>query len=101
MAEPALLANVEARGAQLRRGLEDARHAHACIKEVRGPRAHPRRGASTVPGQPVVERCRETGLLINCTADRVLRFLPPLVVTAAEVDEALGVLDRALAAAAS
>jgi acetylornithine aminotransferase len=97
MAEPALLANVEERGAQLRRGLEALAARHACIKEVRGLGLI-LGAALDRPGQPVVERCRETGLLINCTADRVLRFLPPLVVTAAEVDEALGVLDRALTA---
>jgi acetylornithine/succinyldiaminopimelate/putrescine aminotransferase len=100
MAEPALLANVEERGAQLRRGLEALATRHACIKEVRGLGLI--LGAVLDrPGQPVVERCREAGLLINCTADRVLRFLPPLVVTAAEVDEALGVVDRALVAVAS
>ena len=51
------------------------------------------------PGADVVTRCREAGLLINCTADRVLRLTPPLIVTADEVDTALGVLDRALEAA--
>ena len=51
------------------------------------------------PGQPVVERCRETGLLINCTADRVLRFLPPLVIERALVDDGLAILEKALAAA--
>jgi acetylornithine/succinyldiaminopimelate/putrescine aminotransferase len=38
------------------------------------------------------------GLLINCTANTVLRFLPPLIVTTAEVDEMLKTLERALAA---
>ena len=39
------------------------------------------------------------GLLINCTADRVLRFLPPLVDPAtAQVDEGFAILERALAA---
>ena len=100
MAEPALLASVEQRGAQLRHGLEALAARHACITEVRGLGLI--LGAVLDrPGQPVADRCRETGLLINCTADRVLRFLPPLVVTAAEVDEALGVLDRALGAVIS
>ena len=48
----------------------------------------------------VVTRCREDGLLINCTADRVLRLTPPLVVTLAEIDEATAILDRALGASA-
>ena len=40
------------------------------------------------------------GLLINCTAERVLRITPPLIVTADEIDEGLAILDGALAATA-
>ena len=36
----------------------------------------------------MVERCREAGLLLNCTAEKVLRFSPPLIVSRAEIDEA-------------
>jgi acetylornithine/succinyldiaminopimelate/putrescine aminotransferase len=50
------------------------------------------------PGADVVERCRRGGLLINCTADRVLRFLPPLVIERPLVDEGLAILEKALAA---
>lgn len=52
-----------------------------------------------VPGAPVVDACREQGLLVNCTEEVVIRLLPPLNVTREEVDEALGILDRALAVA--
>ena len=51
----------------------------------------------TVPGGPIVEGCMAQGLLVNCTANTVLRFLPPLVVTTAEVDEMLETLERVLA----
>jgi len=95
LADPALLAHVERVGAQFRAGLERLAARHAFIREVRGLGLI--LGAVLdQPGQPIVERCREAGLLINCTADRVLRFVPPLVVTAAEVDEGLTILDRAL-----
>jgi acetylornithine/succinyldiaminopimelate/putrescine aminotransferase len=50
------------------------------------------------PGAPVVDRCRAEGLLINCTAERVLRFLPPLIIRRPEIDEGLVILERALAA---
>ena len=49
-------------------------------------------------GTPVVNFCRERGVLINCTAGRVLRFLPPLIVTEAEVDRVLPVLEEGLQA---
>jgi len=51
------------------------------------------------PGAPIVQRCLADGLLINCTADRVLRFLPPLVIERALVDDGLAILEKALAAA--
>ena len=36
---------------------------------------------------------------MNRTADTVVRLLPPYVITAAEIDEALALLDAALTAA--
>jgi acetylornithine/N-succinyldiaminopimelate aminotransferase len=48
------------------------------------------------PGQEMVALCQERGLLINCTAERVIRFLPPLIITREEVDEAVGILEEAL-----
>ncbi len=45
---------------------------------------------------PVVEAALKAGLLVNRTAERVVRMLPPLTVTAAEIDEATRILDGAL-----
>jgi len=39
------------------------------------------------------------GLLINCTHDTVLRFLPPYIVTEKEVDRAIRILRKAMAKA--
>ena len=44
----------------------------------------------------VVDECRARGLLVLTAGPDVLRLLPPLVVTEAEVDEALGVLSEVL-----
>ncbi|AVX32163.1 acetylornithine/N-succinyldiaminopimelate aminotransferase [Carboxydocella thermautotrophica] len=44
------------------------------------------------PGAEVVARCQERGLLINCTAGNVLRFVPPLIVNEAEIQEAVRIL---------
>jgi acetylornithine/succinyldiaminopimelate/putrescine aminotransferase len=38
------------------------------------------------------------GLLMNCTHDTVLRFLPPYIVTEKEVDSAIKILDEIFAA---
>jgi predicted acetylornithine/succinylornithine family transaminase len=53
------------------------------------------------PGRPLVEACLAEGLVINCTADRVLRFLPPLIITREEIDEGCRILERVLAPALS
>ncbi len=44
-------------------------------------------------GRSVVERCLDKGLIINCTLNKVLRFLPPLIITEKEVDKCLDILD--------
>jgi predicted acetylornithine/succinylornithine family transaminase len=43
---------------------------------------------------PVVDACLERGLLINCAAGNVLRFMPPLIVEAEDIDRMAGILDE-------
>jgi acetylornithine/N-succinyldiaminopimelate aminotransferase len=43
----------------------------------------------------MVSLCQERGLLINCTAERVLRFLPPLIIGPDEVEQAVEILGQA------
>jgi acetylornithine/succinyldiaminopimelate/putrescine aminotransferase len=38
--------------------------------------------------------CLKKGFLINCTNETVLRFIPPLVVTPAEIDRLVQALDE-------
>src|SRR5580658_9390960 len=52
----------------------------------------------TVPGREIVSRAMQEGLLMNCTHDTVLRFLPPYIVTEKEIDEAVGILEKVFAA---
>jgi len=51
----------------------------------------------TVPGRDIVNSCLEKGVIINCTAGDVLRFVPPLNIKRVHVDEVLAVLDAVLA----
>ncbi len=67
---------------------------HTCIQEVRG------RGLLLGllldrEGAAVVQECMANGLLINCTAQYVLRFVPPLIITKADIDRAVAILDAA------
>jgi acetylornithine/N-succinyldiaminopimelate aminotransferase len=70
---------------------------HAIVKEIRGAGLMwglelSRDAAAIVPAG------LERGVVVNRTADTVVRLLPPLVITQSEVDEALDRLDAALGA---
>ena len=44
-------------------------------------------------GVEIVNECMERGAIINCTAGKVLRFIPPLIITNEHVDEVINILD--------
>jgi predicted acetylornithine/succinylornithine family transaminase len=48
-------------------------------------------------GAVITDTCLKEGLLINCTAGKILRFIPPLIVTKAEIDEGFAILEKVLA----
>lgn len=93
-----LLQSVRERGEQLARGL-------ALLVARFGPRAHAVRGRGLLRGlaltgdaTPVVAACRERGVLVSVAGGTVVRFVPPFLVSAAQIDEGLKVLAEALAA---
>ena len=104
-----LVANAAARGDQLRAGL-DALVAHdARIGDVRGRglmlgvelvRDRETREPDGELGDAVIARCADAGLLLlTCgPAHNIVRWLAPLDVSAAEIDEGLGIFERVLAA---
>ena len=49
-------------------------------------------------GAPLVQELLERGFVVNCTQDKVLRFLPPLIVMQEHIDALIEVLDDVLAA---
>ncbi len=48
-------------------------------------------------GADIATICLEEGLLINCAAGKVLRFIPPLIVTKDEIDHGMDILEKVLA----
>jgi acetylornithine/N-succinyldiaminopimelate aminotransferase len=93
--EENLLENVKAMGVYLREKLESLKLNHPVIKEIRGEGLM--LGAElTVDGGGIVARCLERGLLINCTAGNVLRFLPAMTVSREELDRGMQILDGVL-----
>jgi len=75
--------------------LDTLKEKYPMIKEVRG------KGLMAgielnIEGKPIVEKCIEKGLLINCTHDKVLRLMPALNITQKEIDKAVQILDEVL-----
>jgi acetylornithine/succinyldiaminopimelate/putrescine aminotransferase len=97
LSQPDFLATVRAKGDYLEEKAWELKKRFLKIKEVRGL------GLIwglelTQDGMPVVNACRERGLLINCTQGNILRLLPPLTVTKEEIDRGLEILAAALEA---
>lgn len=45
-------------------------------------------------GADIVQTCMERGFLINCIQDRILRFIPPLIIGRQDIDSLIDVLDE-------
>lgn len=92
-----LLPSIRRVGDYFRARLRDLAGKYAFLREVRG------HGLMigldmNVPGKQMVLDAQARGLLMNCTHDTVMRFLPPYIVTETEVDSAIKILDEIFAA---
>jgi len=83
-------------GQHLIAGLESLRQKFQFITDVRGCGLLVAMEFSHDIAQPVVMACVERGLLVNRLKPNALRFIPPLIIGNEEVDEAIGILDKAL-----
>ena len=91
-----LLPRMRRVGDYFRSGLRELASRHAFIREVRGYGLMV--GVELdIPGKQIVLDAMNEGLLLNCTHDTVLRFLPPYIITESEVDRALGTLETVFA----
>ncbi len=95
VAEPALLADVRAKGAWLGERLAALARTRRGVVAVRG------RGLMwgielDGPAQPVIERALERGLLIIAAGPNVIRLLPPLVITSGDLARGMDLLEGCL-----
>jgi acetylornithine aminotransferase len=91
MEDDGLLANAERVGAVLRGGLERELHGVAGVVEVRG--AGLMLGIELDrPCGVLLGRAAEAGLLLSVTAERVVRLVPPLILSADEAGQIVAVL---------
>ena len=82
-------------GSHLAKGLQELQGRIPLIQEVRGLGLL--LGVElSIDGKAIVQDCLARRIIINCTMDRVLRLVPPLIITQAEIDQVLKVLSEVL-----
>jgi predicted acetylornithine/succinylornithine family transaminase len=91
-----IIPNVIQLGGYFRQGLEKLKQKYSFVRDIRG------QGLLLgmeldFPCKEIVSACIRDGMLINCTMETVLRFMPPLNVTEEEIDLLIEVLDRIFA----
>jgi len=93
--EEGLLENAVRMGQYTQDKLKGLKEKHFIIDHVRGVGLMI--GVQlTCPCSEIVNKCLEKGLRINCTQGTVLRFMPPMIVTAEQIDHAIEILDSVL-----
>jgi acetylornithine/N-succinyldiaminopimelate aminotransferase len=90
-----LLPQIQKTGAYFRVKLEELKKRYSFIQEIRSHGLMVGVELS-IPGKQIVLDAMQQGLLLNCTHETVLRFLPPYIVTEQEIDRAVRILNRVL-----
>ena len=82
-------------GEYLRKGLATLSKQFSCIRESRGMGLLQGLELS-IDGTPLVMECLKQRVIINCTIGRVLRFVPPFIISNTQIDRLLNVLSNVL-----
>lgn len=91
-----LMAHAASVGRVIEAALRDLAARHAIVREIRG--AGLMWGIDLrIDAAPCVTAALSRGLLVNRTAETVIRLLPPFVLTEAEAREAIAILDAVMA----
>ena len=90
-----LLTNAVRVGEYFGEKLEALKQRFSFIEKVKGI-AMMRGLELTIPGQPIADKAREKGLLINCTQEKVLRIMPPINVSKKIIDDGMRILEEVL-----
>ncbi len=90
-----VLTNCVQMGKHFMKGLEALTTKFSFIRQIRG------KGLIIgveldIEGNKIAESCMGEGLLLNCTAYKVLRFVPPLTIKKNEIDQGLDILEKVL-----
>jgi acetylornithine/N-succinyldiaminopimelate aminotransferase len=97
---PEFLQHVHQTGAYFRNQLFNLQKELPVIRQVRG-QGLMLAAELSIPGKEIVQQGVEAGFLFNCTQEKVLRFLPPLVIQQQHVDQLIEALRSILMSVSS
>lgn len=92
LVEAQVIENSNAAGTYFKNKLRALKDRHAIIEDVRGLGLLLGMKLK-IDGAPVVQQCMQNGFLINCIQERILRFIPPLIISEKEIDQLVECLD--------
>jgi acetylornithine aminotransferase len=75
--------------------LKSIQKSNSIIKEIRGIGLHIGVELNQV-SRPIAEACLRNGLVINATANNVLRVMPPINISQEKMEEGLTILENTL-----
>lgn len=75
--------------------LKKLQQKHKIIKDVRGTGLM-LAAQLNIESSDIVNECLQRGLLIISAGSKTLRFVPPLIITTGDIDQAMGVLDEVM-----
>jgi predicted acetylornithine/succinylornithine family transaminase len=93
--EDGILENCREMGSCFLEKLKELKKKHPVIKEVRGEGLMLGMELS-IPGDDIVKKAMEKGVLINCTNGNILRFVPPLIINKKDVDHVIDILNEVI-----
>jgi acetylornithine/N-succinyldiaminopimelate aminotransferase len=100
LVEDKVIENGRAAGVYFKEKLNELKAHHPIIEDVRGLGLLLGMKLK-IDGRPLVNQCMENGFLINCIQEKILRFIPPLIISTAEIDQLVKCLDQVLTQAES
>ena len=95
LVEDNVIENGRAAGVYFKEKLNELKARHSVIEDVRGLGLLLGMQLK-IDGRPIVTQCMENGFLINCIQEKILRFIPPLIISTEEIDQLVKCLDQIL-----
>ena len=90
-----ILKNAEESGIYLREKLEGLKEKYNFIKDIRGMGLMQGIEVDVDP-KKIIKEAIENGLLLVGAGEKVIRFVPPLIINKEEIDEAIEILEKSL-----